>query len=134
MSNVWDYINSILTNKTNMMRKSENDKLAEDGYNPWLTNNALSYHEDTVLIANFIYMYSQLSKRPQYEFLLNAVRPKKRQFKKWVKQVSDEDLNAVCLTYSCNRILGKEYAQLLTLDQLKSIRDSRLVGGSQKDK
>ena len=41
MSNPFDYINSINQNKKNLMRDSENDTLAERGYNPWITSNAL---------------------------------------------------------------------------------------------
>jgi len=130
MANPFDYVNTILLEKKNMMRGSENDKLAEDGYNPWLTNIALSYHEDTVLMANLVNTHHQLPKRAQYELLINMVRPKKRQFKKWAKASADEDLDLVCDMYSCNRRVGIEYLSLLSKEQLESLKEQRRKGGT----
>ncbi len=130
MANPFDYVNSIMSDKKNMMRKSENDKLAEDGYNPWLTNIALSYHEDTLLMANMVNGLHHLPKRAQYELLINMVRPKKRQFRKWAKQSVSEDLDLVCEVYGCNRTVGSEYISLLTQDQLESLRKKRHKGGT----
>ena len=73
MSSPFDYVNEILITKKNSMRGSENDKLAEAGYNPWLTNTSLSYHEDTVLIANVVNQFAHLPKRSQYEIYINIV-------------------------------------------------------------
>lgn len=131
MANPFDYVNTILQSKENMMRGSENDKLAEDGYNPWLTNLALSQHEDTILIANLINTLHHLPKRAQYEMLINTVRSKKRQFRKWAKPTADEDLDLVCEMYLCNRTIGKEYLSLLSEEQIESLRKRRHKGGKQ---
>ncbi len=131
MTNPFDYVNSILQTKDNMMRGSENDKLAEDGYNPWLTNLALSQHEDTILIANLINGLHYLPKRAQYEIAINTVRSKKRPFRKWAKATADEDLDLVCEMYLCNRTIGKEYLALLSEEQLESLRKRRHKGGKQ---
>lgn len=130
MANPFDYVNSIMLTKNNMMRGSENDVLAESGYNPWLTNTALSYHEDTVLIANIVNANHQLPKRAQYELLINTVRSKKRQFRKWAKPVADEDLDVVCETYACNRRVGQEYLTLLSREQIESLKEQRRKGGT----
>jgi hypothetical protein len=130
MTNPFDYVNSILVDKKHMMRGTENDKLAEDGYNPWLTNAALSYHEDTILMANLINGLHHLPKRAQYDALINMVRPKKRQFRKWAKQTVSEDLDLVCEVYKCNRTVGVEYLSLLTQDQLESLKEQRRKGGT----
>ena len=37
-ANPFSYVDSINHSKKNMMRDSENDKLAESQYNPWFTN------------------------------------------------------------------------------------------------
>ncbi len=128
MSNPFDYINSINQNKKNLMRDSENDVLAEKGYNPWIATNALSYFPDTLLHANLVNMYHQLDNRPQYEFLLNSIRPKKR-FAKWVKNTGDRDLELVCAYYGCNRNVGRDYLSLLTSDQLKIMEKQQETGG-----
>lgn len=132
MANPFDYVNTILQSKKNMMRGSENDKLAEDGYNPWLTNIALSYHDDTILLANLANINHHLPKRAQYEILINTVRPKKRQFRKWAKPVEDEDLDLVCEVYACNRRVGQEYLSLLTPEQVKLLKEQRRIGGKEK--
>jgi hypothetical protein len=113
-----------------MMRGTENDALAESGYNPWLTNTALSYHEDTILIANLVNMNHHLPKRAQFDILINTVRSKKRQFRKWAKALVDEDLDIVCETYNCNKTVGIEYLSLLTEDQIESLKKQRHKGGT----
>ena len=130
MANPFDYVASILQSKENMMRGTENDGLGEAGYNPWLTNMALSYHEDTILVANIVNANHHLPKRAQYELLINTVRPKKRQFRKWAKSVADEDLDIVCETYACNRRVGQEYLSLLSREQLESLKEQRRKGGT----
>lgn len=130
MSNPFDYVNSILQDKKNLMRGTENDKMAEDGYQPWLTNTSLSYHEDTILVANLVNSLGHLPKRAQYELLINIVRPKKRQFKKWVKTAEDEELDLVCETYNCNRTVGKQYLSLLSPDQIEALKQQRQKGGA----
>jgi len=113
------------------MRDSENDTLAEKGYNAWVVNNALSYHVDTILHANLMNQYHDLDNRPQYEFLLNSIRPKKR-YAKWVKNAGDKDLEMVCEYYKCNPTIGKDYLSLLSSEQLNMIREQQETGGIQK--
>jgi len=57
MSNPFDYLNSINVTKQNMMRGSENDELAEKGYNPFMVNRGLSYFQDTIALANEMNQY-----------------------------------------------------------------------------
>lgn len=133
MSNPFDYTNSILVTKKNMMRGTENDSLAEKGYNPWLANMAMSYHEDTVLISNLMNQFHYLPNRAQYELALALVRPKKRQFRKWAKVAVNEDLDMICEVYQCNKMVGQEYLKLLTPHQINVIRETRLTGGKASD-
>lgn len=131
MSNPFDYVNSITQSKKNMMRDTENDTLAEKGYSAFLVNKALSYFPDTILHANLMNQYHQLENRPQYEFLLNSVRPKKR-FAKWVKDAGDKDLEMVCEYYQCNENLGKDYLSLLSSKQLDIMKQQLEIGGIKK--
>lgn len=131
MSNVWDYVNSITTTKKNMMRNTENDTLAEKEYNAWVVNKALSYFQDTVLIANEVNMYYNLDNRAQYEYLLNMVRPNKR-FAKWVKDINNEELDTVCNYYNVNPIIGREYLSLLTKEQIQIMKKEQEKGGTKK--
>ena len=128
--NPFDYINDLSYTKKNLMRDSENDQLAETQYNPWLTNIALSYHPDTILHANLINMNHHLDHRPQYEYFLNNIRPKKR-FAKWAKKKDNEDLDMICEIYGCNPNVGKQYLTLLTQEQLDTMKEQKQTGGIQ---
>lgn len=127
----FDYVNSITTTKKNMMRNTENDTLAEKEYNAWIVNKALSYFQDTVLIANEVNMYYNLNNRAQYEYLLNMVRPNKR-FAKWVKDINNEELDTVCKYYNVNPIIGREYLSLLTKEQIQIMKKEQEKGGTKK--
>jgi hypothetical protein len=131
MTSPFDYVNSITTTKANMMRDSENDALSEKAYEPWIVNKALSYFPDTILHANLMNQYHHLDKRPQYECLINSIRPKKR-FAKWVKNASNEELELVCAHYKCNKIVGQEYLSLLSSDQLIILKQQQETGGIKK--
>lgn len=131
MSSPFDYVNTINSSKKNMMRESENDELSEKEYNAYIVNNALSYFPDTILHANMMNMSHHLDKRPQYEFLLNSVRPKKR-FSKWAKNTGNDDLELVCEYYQCNSTRGREYLDLLSREQLKIMEKQIQKGGQSK--
>lgn len=133
MANPFDYVNSINISKKNMMRDSENDTLSEKDYNPWVVNKALSYFPDTILHANLMNHHHDLPKRPQYEFLLNSIRPKKR-WAKWVKDDGDEDLDLVCAFYQCNKNVAREYLSLLSVDMLNMIKKEQETGGSNNER
>ena len=129
MSNPFDYLNSINLNKNNMMRDTENDELAEKNYNPYMVNRGLSYFADTVLFANEMNQYYLLDHKMQYEFLLGAVRKKKR-FSKWHKSVESEDLEAVKEYYGYSNRKAEQALTVLTDSQLKKIKAKNYKGGT----
>lgn len=119
--NPFDYINAINTTKKNLMVGTENDRLAEKGYDPFLTNRALSYHNDTIGVANEMNTRHYLDKKLQFEFFINTVRPKKR-FAKWVKKQKDSDVAVIKEYYGYNDIKARQTLTILTDDQLTDIR------------
>lgn len=128
MANPFDYVNTINTTKKNMMRGSENDELAERGYNPWIVNNALSYFPDTILHSNLMNINHHIPSRPQYEFFLSSLRPKKR-FAKWVKEEVNDDLELVMKYFEFNRSNARDVMSLLTVDDINEIRALYEEGG-----
>lgn len=128
MANPFDYVNTINTTKKNMMRDSENDELAERGYNPWIVNNALSYFPDTILHSNLMNINHHIPSRPQYEFFLSSLRPKKR-FAKWVKEEVNDDLELVMKHFEFNRSNARDVMSLLTVDDINEIRALYEEGG-----
>lgn len=126
--NPFDFVTSINTSKKNLMKGTENDKLAEETYSPWLTNKALSYFADTIHPANMMNCNHHLDNKLQYSFLINIVRPSKR-FSKWVKKEKDEDLEAIMEHFGYNRQKAKTALELLTPDQIKTIKKKLDKGG-----
>ena len=128
MSNLWDYVNAINSNKQDLMTGTDNDELAEAGYVPFLTNRALSQFPDTLLYANEMNRHNHLNNKLQFDYLLNAVRPKKR-FSKWAKREDSEGIQLVMQYYKCNIRRAQEYMQLLTSEQLNKIKEALVIGG-----
>ena len=129
MSNPFDYINNINGNGVNMMRDSENDVLAENGYVPWVINLGFALYPDTILYANLLNQHSHLNNRAQYEFYKYGLRPKKRKAK-WVKHEDSDVLDMICEAYSCNETVARDYLKLLSTDQLNAIKNNNNKGGT----
>ncbi len=121
-TNPFDFTNSINQSKTDLMRGTANDQLAEKSYSPFLTNRALSYHNDTVFYANEMNTRHFLDNLLQYDFLLNTVRPKKR-FAKWSKKDKDSDVAIVREYYGYNETKARQALTILTDDQLNVIKE-----------
>ena len=131
--NIFDYLNSIAgKKKSNLMRDTSDDEHAEKCYNPWIINIGLSNMTDTLLHANMINMNHHLPNRAQYEFLLNSIRPKNRQKKRWAKIEKNADLELICDYYSCNPNVGRQYLALLSEEQLQIITKRKEKGGLKK--
>jgi len=130
MSNPFDYVNAINSPKENLMRGTDNDELAERGYNPYLTNKSLSYFVDTIGYANEMNLRFDAENILQFEYLLNSVKPKKRRAK-WVKKVEDEDLSAVKEYYGYNNVKAEQVLSILSPQQLEEIKLKLSKGGKQ---
>jgi len=128
VSNPFDYINAINTSKKNLMRGTDNDELAEKGYDAFLANRALSYHNDTIALANEMNTRHYLDKKPQFEFFINTVRPKKR-YAKWVKKEKDSDLAVVKEYYGYNDIKARQSLTILSDDQIIEMKKRIDKGG-----
>lgn len=128
MSNPFDYLNSINSNKTNMMRDSENDDLAEKQYAPFMVNRGLSYFHDTIFFANEMNSNHHADNKLQYEFLLNSIRPRKR-FSKWFKKEVDGDVEVVKEYYGYSNVKAIQALSVLTSEQLEKIKIKLEKGG-----
>jgi hypothetical protein len=127
-TNPFDFTNSINQSKTDLMRGTANDKLAEKSYSPFLTNRALSYHNDTVFFANEMNTRHHLDNLLQYDFLLNIIRPKKR-YAKWEKKDNDGDVLIVKEYFGYNDTKARQALAILTPEQLTTIRITLQKGG-----
>jgi hypothetical protein len=129
--NPFDFVNSINDTKKNLMVGTDNDELAEKGYNPFLVNKAFSYFIDTILYANEINQFHQLDNKLQYEYLLNGVKKGKR-FSKWAKKVDDKDLETIVEYYGCNYARAAEIQKIINKKQLDLLKNKLQKGGVSK--
>ncbi len=77
-----EIIPSILQTKQYALLTEQDEK----SYSSFMVNRALSFHRDTVLLANEMNRYTTLDNKLKYDFLLNIVRASKRPYSKWHKK------------------------------------------------
>ena len=128
MSNPFDYVNSILQNKKNLIV----DELTEKDYSPFLVNRTLSYHKDCILYANEMNRRHLADKKLQYDFLLNTIRSQKRPFAKWVKAEKSEDLECIKQVFGLSNEKAREAMRLLSNEQIQQLKEKTDTGGLRK--
>jgi hypothetical protein len=124
----FDYVNSILQNKKNLITDSD----TESSYVPFLVNRSLSYHLDTIAFANEMNRRHFLDKKLQFDFLLNTVRSKKRPFAKWAKPEKNDDLECVKKVYNLSDTKAREALRLLSDEQIQELKEKTDIGGLRK--
>jgi hypothetical protein len=128
MSNPFDYVNSILQNKKNLIV----DELTEKDYQPFLVNRSLSYHKDCVLYANEMNRRHLTDKKLQYDFFLNTIRSQKRPFAKWIKPEKSEDLECIKQVFGLSDQKAREAKRLLSNEQIQQLKEQTDTGGLRK--
>lgn len=122
--NPFEFVNAICDSKENLIV----DDLSEKTYNPFMINRSLSYHYDTVLLANEMNQRAFLDKKLQFDFLINTVRKKKR-FAKWKKPESSDDLDVVKEYYGYSNEKARQVLPLLNDDQMGQLKQRIFKGG-----
>lgn len=120
----FEYVSAICDTKENLIV----DDISEKGYNPFMVNRSLSYHYDTVLLANEMNRRAFLDKKLQFDFLLSTVR-KKRRFAKWAKPLSLENLELVKEYYGYSNEKARQALPLLNDEQIVELRQRTFKGG-----
>ena len=128
MSNPFDYVNSILQNKKNLII----DELTEKEYQPFLVNRTLSYHKDCILYANEMNRRHLTDKKMQYDFLLNTIRSQKRPFAKWVKSEKSDNLECIKQLFGLSDQKAREAMRLLSNEQIQQLKEQTDTGGLRK--
>ena len=85
--------------------------------------------KDCVVFANEMNLRHHIDKKMQFDFLLNTVRSQKRPFSKWAKSETSEDLECVQKYFGFSSIKAKDAMRILSVDQIKEIRNKFDVGG-----
>ena len=128
MSNPFDYVNSILQNKKNLIV----DELTEKDYSPFLVNRSLSYHKDCIMYANEMNRRHLADKKLQYDFLLNTIRSQKRPFAKWVKSEKSDNLECIKQVFGLSDQKARDAMRLLSNEQIQQLKEQTDTGGLRK--
>ena len=121
-----DWLYSINQSKKNLM---DQDPELESSYPSWIINKCLSSFTDTVLFANEMNMNWHISKRMQYDFFINSLRPRKR-FSPWSKKESIDYLEDVQEYYGYSYTKSLEVIRILPKSDLEQIRKLLHKGGT----
>ena len=124
-----DYLNSINFTKQDLM--ADGDVFWEKKYPAFIVNRCLSYHNDTLPIANEMNGYHFLPNKVQNQFLLNIVRKKKR-FARWAKVEKLSNLEYVKEYYGYSNEKAKTALSILTKQQIELIKKSLQKGGRKR--
>ena len=128
MSNPFDYVNSILQNKKNLIV----DELTEKDYSPFLVNRTLSYHKDCIMYANEMNRRHLADKKLQYDFFLNTIRSQKRPFAKWVKSEKSDNLECIKQVFGLSDQKARDAMRLLSNEQIQQLKEQTDTGGLRK--
>ena len=111
----FDFVKSINT------KKRISDDLVERFYEPYLVNQALSQHIDTVLLAQEMNMLPKLSKLMQYNFLFNTVR-KGNRYGKWAKIPKYEHMQMIIDIYEVSKPKAIAIIDRLTDENIEDLK------------
>jgi len=133
--NPFDYLNSI--NKgvngedyfsAERLRSEVRGETVED-YNCFIINRGLSYHSDSVLLANEMNRLPDLPHIMQFDFYRFALRPRKR-FAKWSKQQeASNDIKIIQKAFDYSREKAEQVYDLFDKKQIKQLRSLFDEGG-----
>jgi hypothetical protein len=121
-----DWLNSINKNKNNII---DEDSLSEKEYSPYIINRCLSAEIDCIMFVNEINQCHFLSKKMQYDFLINILRVRKR-YSPWLRKDIIKDLDIVKRYYNYNNEKAHQALKILTKEQLTFIKSKFETGGT----
>lgn len=127
-----DWLQSINSNKTNLIAESDDAEAAEKAYPPFPVLRTLSYFPDTILLSNELNKRGLkehgVSNRMHYEFLLNTI-PQRKRFSRWTKPDNSEDVDLIIRHYEVNRQKAEDLLELMCKSTLQELRDAYYEGG-----
>jgi hypothetical protein len=80
------------------------------------------------MYANQMNVNFGLDRKPQYDYLINIVRAKKRSFAKWEKPIQEENLQSIKLFFGYSDAKAAEALKVLTDEQIEYIKEKTKIG------
>lgn len=130
-----DLVTSILKTKEDLTTHLEGARELTDAPAMWVTNRMISLFPDCVLDCNEINIVPGIDDTMQYDFLRLRLPKRTKTFTPWLKpEKSGEDVEVVQKYYQYSEMKAKEALDILSPEQLQTIRDSFLEGGIMRAK
>ena len=121
-----EYLNAINVTKDKLM--DSDDPMWEKKYPAYVVNHIMASFQDTIMLANEMNINCHLDNKHKFDFLINTIRSKKR-FAPWLKANKLKDLEYVKEYYGYNNEKAKSALELLSNEQITTIKDSLNKGG-----
>ena len=121
-----DFLNAINYTKDPIM--DTDDDWVEKKYPAFVVNRCLSYFPDTILQCNNMNMRPHIDNKMQFEYYRLSTRKRKR-FSKWLKDEQSSDFDIVKEYFGYNNRKTKEVMDILTAQDISSIRSDMNTGG-----
>ena len=119
----FDYVDLVLH------KKKQDGELDFVDYAPFIVNRSLSYHLDCIPYVQEMNLWPALDKDMQYQYLLNSIRPMKRNFAPWQKSKKEENIECVKTYFGYSNQKAKEALRILTDEQIAEIKRKTDKGG-----
>lgn len=127
-TNPFDFVKSVSSDKKDIMV----DEIEEKSYAPFLTNKALSYHQDSVFFSNEMNIRHGTENRLQYLFFLNTLR-KRQRFSKWQKPYTSKKLDVIKQYYDISTKEAKDYMSILSDSDVRNMKKRMKTGGKDNE-
>ena len=127
-TNPFDFVKSVSSEKKDIMV----DDIEEKSYAPFLTNKALSYHQDSVFFSNEMNIRHGTENRLQYLFCLNTLR-KRQRFSKWQKPYTSTKLDVIKQYYEISTREAKDYMSILSDSNVRKMKKRMKTGGTDNE-
>jgi hypothetical protein len=129
MPELKDYLNAINHTKERLL--DSEDEEWEKKYPPFVVNKCVYPFQDTIMLVNEINQLPHLDKKLQFDFLLNSVRSRRR-FSPWLKANKLDNLEDVKEYYGYSNEKAKQALDILTDEQIATIKQKLNKGGVRK--
>jgi len=129
MPELKDYLNAINHTKERLLDSDDEDW--EKKYPPFIVNKCVYPFQDTIMLVNEINQLPHLDKKLQFDFLINSVRSRKR-YSPWLKANKLDNLEDVKEYYNYSNEKAKQALDILTDEQIATIKQKLNKGGVRK--
>jgi len=121
-----EYLNAINYDKKPLL--NSDDPVWEKKYMPFIINRCLSMHMDTIFAANEMNGRPFLSKKLQFDFLINIIRKRKRYGEKRIS-TKLANMEYVKEFFGYSNTKAKDALNILTKEQIEQIKKTLYKGG-----